>query len=298
MTTLFALPKPFHGHFEIIQRNAIASWTRLCPRPEIILFGDEEGTAQAAKELGVRHAPNVRRNEYGTPLLDDLFTRAQTLARHDLLCYVNADILLLSDFMRAVEQVAGWRNCFLMVGRRTNVDLDQPQDFDSPQWDARLRNLASEKGNLGWPDAIDYFVFTRGLYSSIPPFAVGRPAFDNWLIWSARASKVPVVDVSAVVSAIHQNHDYSHHPQGEDGAKTGEEAMRNRRLAGTKRLYTLQHATHELTPEGIRWVAATRFVRRNWLALRTATSPLRQRLGIRRAALVRFSRFVDKGIRS
>jgi hypothetical protein len=179
-----------------------------------------------------------------------------------------------------------------MVGRRTNLDLDQPQDFDSPQWEERLRALAFEKGTVGWPDAIDYFVFTPGLYALIPPLAVGRPAFDNWLIWSARSSKAPVVDASAVVSAIHQNHDYSHHPQGEAGAKAGEEAMRNRKLVGASRTYTIDYATHKLTPQGIKWDAATRFVRRNWFALRTATFPVRHRLGIRRATLARFSRFV------
>src|SRR6266853_4649960 len=44
--TIFASAKPFHGHTGVIQRNAIASWTRLRPRPEIILFGNEPGVAE------------------------------------------------------------------------------------------------------------------------------------------------------------------------------------------------------------------------------------------------------------
>ena len=53
--TILAMPKPFRGHVGTIQRNAIASWTKLQPRPEIILFGHEEGAAKCAQELGLIH---------------------------------------------------------------------------------------------------------------------------------------------------------------------------------------------------------------------------------------------------
>jgi hypothetical protein len=284
MMTLFALPKPFRGHINVIQRNAIASWTRLSPRPEIILFGNEDGTAQIAREFGLRHVPEVRCNERGTPFVSDLFEEAQDLATCRTLCYVNADILLFSDFMKAVERVASWRKRFLMVGRRTDLSLDQSQDFDSPQCEARLRRLALEKGTDGGVDAIDYFVFSRGVYASIPPLALGRQAWDNWLIWSARMSRVAVVDASAVVCIIHQNHDYSHHPRGEAGVKDGEEAMNNRKLVGANRAYTLDHATHKLTATGIKW-DASRAVWRCCLALLRVTAPVRRRLGLRRRAI-------------
>jgi hypothetical protein len=303
MLTVFALPKPFRGHINVIQRNAITGWTRLSPRPEIILFGNEEGTAAIAQELGLRHAPDVRCNEYGTPLLDDLFEKAQDLATCGTLCYVNTDILLLSDFMKAVEQVASWRDRYLMVGRRTNLDLDQPLDFDSPQCETRLRHLALEKGMLGQPNAIDYFVFSSGLYVGLPPFALGRGYWDDWLLWKARASRVSVVDASGAVLAIHQNHDYSHqphHPQGELEALCGEETKRNFRLVGLnlKRIYTLDDATHKLAAKGFeRNVGhlvspSKRALRRWWVVLVQTTAPLRHRLGIRGPRLARFSNFL------
>ncbi len=298
MITVFALPKAFQGHFEVIQRNAITSWTRLSPRPEVILFGNEDGTAEIARQLGLRHIPDVRRSEYGTPLLNDLFEKAQDLATCSTLCYVNADILLLSDFMKAVERVASWRDRFLMVGRRTKLDLDELQDFDSAECEARLRRLVLEKGKVSAPSAIDYFVFTRGLYRSIPDLAVGRTWWDNWLIWNARASKAPVVDASAVVSIIHQNHDYSHHPKGKAGVKLGEEAMRNRKLIGAKRTYTVHDATHKLTLEGIEWNAAHLFAPskralvRWWVALVRPTLPVFHRLGIRKDRLARLANLI------
>jgi len=50
MITFFTTPKPFRGHIGVIQRNAIESWKRIHPSAEVILFGDEEGAAEAARE--------------------------------------------------------------------------------------------------------------------------------------------------------------------------------------------------------------------------------------------------------
>jgi hypothetical protein len=42
----------------------------------------------------------------------------------------------------------------------------------------------------------DYFAFTRGrYYKKIPPFVIGRVAWDNWLTWYVLDSGVPVVDI-------------------------------------------------------------------------------------------------------
>ena len=59
--TIFTTPKKFDGHIGVIQRNAVASWTRMSPRPEVILFGTEPGTAEAAAEFGLRHISGVNR---------------------------------------------------------------------------------------------------------------------------------------------------------------------------------------------------------------------------------------------
>lgn len=250
MLTLFTIPKPFRGHIAVIQRNAIRSWTLLRPACEIILFGDDEGTAEVAAEFGVRHVPTVARNEYGTPLVSDLFEQAQRLAAHDSLCYVNADIILLSDFLAAVRRIPFRR--FLMVGQRWDVDLDRPWDFDSPDWEKRIREYARNHGNLHPPTGIDYFVFTPGLWRDIPPFAIGRTTWDNWLIYGARAGGAAVIDATRAVTAIHQNHDYGHIPDGLDGAWKGPEAQRNLALAGGyDHVFTLTDATWLLTP---RWL--------------------------------------------
>ena len=137
--------------------------------------------------------------------------------------------------------------------------------------------------------AIDYFVFPRRFLSAFPPFAVGRPHWDNWFLWRACNAKAALVDASDVVLAIHQNHDYAHHPQGKFGVFHGEEERQNRKLAG-RHVYTLEDATHRLTAEGIayNWRRLLAPRHRAWRAMQSSyystlrvTGPLRHPLGLR-----------------
>jgi hypothetical protein len=293
LLTFFTTPKPFLGHIDVIQRNALSSWKRIDPSVEIILFGNEQGAAEAASELGVRHEPDVQRNEHGTKFLTSIFDRAQEISQHNLLCYVNCDILLLSDFRESLRRVAGLGGTFLMAGRRWDTDISEPLDFSFPDWEPRLRNVALEQNHQRPFEWIDYFAFSRGLYyRNTPPLVIGRPGWDNWLLWKARQSGARVVDVSQVVLAVHQNHDYSYHPDGEKGVWQGQEAQQNFALLKGGRYATLKNATHRLSSTGVQrnWTHWPELIGRTsravvfscWFAVLHITRPLRTRLGLRR----------------
>lgn len=252
MLTIYAMPKPFLGHIGVIQRNAIKSWTLLRPECEVILFGDEEGTAEVAKELGVKHYPDIKRNSFGTPLLNDLFDQAEKMASGNFLCFVNADIILMGDFLNALERVMRRKNLFLMVGRRWNVDIDEPLKFEE-EWEEGLRLHVVKNGHQVNASSIDYFVFPKKFWDSMPPFAIGRPRYDNWMIFYAREKGRAVVDASPMVMAIHQNHDYSHVPKGQNNTWEGPEAEINKDLYGRdKPFYTLSDANLVLTKAWLR----------------------------------------------
>ena len=247
MITIFSIPKPFKGHIGIIQRNAIQSWSRLGPNCEIILFGDEEGTASTAAELGIKHVPDVERNEFGTPLLKNMFERAQLLASNDIICYVNADIILMNDFIKAVKRVALRKQKFLMVGQRWNLDIEKQIDFNKC-WEDDLRKLVHENGVLFTVYGIDYFVFPRGQYDNFPPFAVGRPSWDNWMIYNAHLRGIPVIDATKVVLCVHQNHDYLHLKDINNRMGGGPEANMNMSLANdADHVYSLMDSNYTLT---------------------------------------------------
>ena len=302
MLTIFATPKPFKGHEGIIQRNAIGSWVRLHPECEIILFGGDPGASGVAKELGIQHVGDVQHSKFGSKRLDYIFSRAQEIARHDLVCYVNCDIVLFQPFSKLVKQVAGWSRRFLMVGRRWDTLVTQPIDFQAG-WESRLREFAMRSGKQQLGYAVDYFAFSRGLYGDIPPFVVGRVYWDHWLVWKARSMGVPVVDASADVLAIHQNHDFAYHPGGLEGVRRDCESKRNRALAGGQlHLYTIEHATHQLVNGRIedkpgRWhVPVTALLHlygsQLWYGLLKSTWSVRHALGLHKRGLTQAHRRV------
>jgi hypothetical protein len=269
--TLFSIPKAFRNHIGVIQTNALQSWLQLQPQCEIILFGDEAGTDQTAARFGVSHCPAIARNEFGTPFLNDIFEKAQAIASHPVICYVNADMILLNDFTTSVDALRHVKQPFLMVGRRWNLDLTEPLDFVRADWADALRRSARERGVLGSQYYIDYFVFPRGLFTNVPPFAIGRPPFDNWLLWKARSVGAFLVDASELVVAVHQNHDYTHHSGGRVGVYEGPEAKYNRELiGGSHHFFTLEDATHHLTRSGLKRNLSPRYFRRKWKFARRA----------------------------
>lgn len=252
MLTFFTIPKPFRGHVGVIQRNAIGSWTRLQAGCQVLVCGEEEGARETAAQLGAEFVPEVARNEFGTPLLSDVFALAERRARHDLLCYVNADIILLTDFIEAAARVARGRRRFLMAGQRWDLEVREPIAFEADDWEAGLKARVRERGRIHPPSGSDYFVYPRGTLGGLPSFAVGRPAWDNWFIFRARALRVPVVDATRCTTVIHQDHDYAHVKAATDATWEGPEAERNRALMGASdRLFTLLDATHVLTDHGI-----------------------------------------------
>lgn len=265
MITLFSLPKGFVGPVATIQRNALASWTAL-EGAQVVLVGDEEGTAEAAADAGAEHISGVALSDAGTPRLDDALACVDAIAAHPLRCLVNGDIILLDDFLPAVRRVYEASERSMMVGETRDLRIEELIALRDREVRIALRDRASREGVSRGATAIDYFVFPAGLFDPVPPFVIGRARFDNWLVWRGRERGI-VVDATRAVVAVHQRHDYVHLPGGLQEAHFGAEAERNLALAGgTRHLYTIYDASHRLTADGRvrRNLGAVARVRENW----------------------------------
>ena len=249
MLTVFAIPKAWHGRIAAIQRNALRSWRSLRDDVEVVLLGDEPGTAEAAEEIGARHVADVARSEHGTPRIDDAFRRVDEIASNPLHVFLNADVVLLDDFLPAVGRVQQAFDRFLVVGETHDVAVAEDLELEDPAVRSVLRERALAEGRSRGATAIDYFVFPAGLFDPIPPFVVGRARFDNWLVWRAR-QRAAVVDATKAVVAVHQRHDYGHVGGGLEEAHFGPEAAANAALAGDRTAYTIYDASHRLRPDG------------------------------------------------
>ena len=230
MITLFSTLKP---EYDYRQHNAVKSWAVL-PRCNVLLIG-HEGQA-AAEEFSVNVCCGVERSEQGVPQLDSLFGIAQAWSDDNLFLYVNADIILWDDIVKALEACAGQFEEFLMIGQRTDMGLPGPIDEKY-----NLRKRVAKRGSLMHPCGCDYFGFTRDLWEGIPPYAIGRTTFDNWLIWSVLEAKKPVIDITKAVTVVHQKH-VCHNL-----ARLGPDAKINRELVpevGKGRVGWINHSTY------------------------------------------------------
>ena len=246
LLTLFSSPKPFtNPHIATIQRNAIKSWT-LLPDTEVILLGEEEGLAEAALELGVKHIPHVTRNTSGVPLISSMFALARENSHSDLLSIINADMILMPDFVEAARRSRLQRDTFVLLSQRWDMDITQPINF-TQGWEKTLSSSIQQQGSLHRPAGSDFFLFPKSCYTDVPSFTIGRAGWDNWMIYKARREGWAVIDCTPSVMIVHQNHDYSHLPGGKshyDHPDTNE----NIRLAGGQAhiRYTILDSTHRL----------------------------------------------------
>lgn len=206
MFTIFAVPKAWNGIDGIRQRNAVTSWTLLDPRPEIIFYYDDLGTKEAAQELGAKYIPDMKRNQWGTPLINEMFEHAQMSAANDLFGYVNSDIILGGNFSRALTLCAETFPQFLMISRRYDIDINTPLDFLS-DWERRLWNNIQKHGVLHRTGAIDFFFGRKGLWPKgiIHDFGCGKSAWDNWIVAYTLYRGIPVIEVTKFVMAVHQD---------------------------------------------------------------------------------------------
>ncbi len=246
LITLFSAPKPFTDpHIAMIQRNAIKSWT-LLPEVEVILLGEETGLAEAAKELGVKYIPNVARNESGTPLISSMFQLARENSNSDLLCIINADMILMPDFVEAARRSRMLRDKYVLLSQRWDYDITEPINF-AAGWESALREAVRKQNQLHRPAGSDFFLFPKSCYVDIPNFIIGRAGWDNWMIYKARAEKWAVIDCTPSVMIVHQNHDYSHLPGGKPHYEHPD-TNENIRLAGGQAniRYTILDSTHQL----------------------------------------------------
>jgi hypothetical protein len=227
--TIFSIPMPSADGIRPATKNAIASWQRLRPSCEIILFGGDEDIGVFARNAGIQNIPDVARSRLGTPLLSDVFARAQQIASGEVLMFSNCDMLYFDDLQDAIEAVHFKE--YMLCGRRWDVDVSGEVDLrDDSAWEA-VRNLYGRSGRMHGPSGLDFFIFPRDLHIEMLPLVVGRPGWDSWFMWHLRSRRIPVIDATGSIAALHQNHGYAHLKYGA-AQYTGEEMVLNHRLAG------------------------------------------------------------------
>jgi len=258
LLTIFTAPKPFTDpHIAAIQHNALLSWSRLDPRVEVLLMGDEEGIAEAAKVHQMRHSHQVRCNQLGTPLISSMFELAREQSSAPFLAIINTDILLFPDILAAISVAEKRFDKFVLAGQRWDVEINERMP-----WKANFHLIMKERiykeGNQHPPMGSDYFVFPRVCYVDVPDFAIGRAGWDNWMIFKARWENWALIDATKDITVAHQQHDYRHLPDGQPHYRLPESKINLQLAGGDHTIFTLFDANYRLEvgvihPQSIRW---------------------------------------------
>jgi hypothetical protein len=240
MFVIFSIPKKPTPQIDVIQRNAVGSWK--CITDKIVLFGRDG--LDLSYIYDTIYVPSVDVNEFGTPLLNSAFDLACGIIDVEHLMYTNCDMVYVDPVEAIAKDVSRKYGNFLMVGRRWDVpDLHLPLNGSRVDRNSVVDQV-TRTGKLHMWSGIDYFVFPKevGLALQMPPFAVGRIGFDNWIIGRAKQLGITIIDATSKILAVHQNHDYEHVTGGKDWTRTGPEAMENLRLASGIPLLTIKDA--------------------------------------------------------
>lgn len=249
MLTIITTPKPLsvEGN-RLAFQNAIRSWVRLSPRPEILVFGGDHTLVESE---GGRWVGDFRATQ-GRPYFDDFINRAERLATNDILMYCTDHLVLTSSLVPVIETVADmFSGHFLIIGKRWGLHVQRPIDF-SDNWEGTLWDRVLGADSPGNNAAKDYIIFRRPLGLTVPGFIMGYPWYDTWLVWAALQAGYPVVDASDVITVVHQSHKFVEGDVEKRELTPG--GQHNRRIGKSLHLDgkgAISQATHVLTPNGV-----------------------------------------------
>ena len=232
-----------------IYKNTIRNWGLMSPDVIPVLFTDmneSSSVVEYARQMKWHIFPVPKRSDGGIPILRHMFLEAQRLFDTPFYGYANGDILFdrgLPDTIHGLIRLKKNLTNVLVVGQRKNWNIKWQQNVTALEEIGQYAKSA----RLFMACAQDYFISTRNGYpwSTIPDFVVGRVAYDNWLVVTALTRKIPLVDATRTLTALHQTD-----AKGVlEGSKATIEKKINKQLAGSKFSYNLGYTfcAHFLT---------------------------------------------------
>jgi hypothetical protein len=208
MITLFTTTKDFNGINRQNQLNAIRCWLSSPFNPEVIVFGKTKGIEEIDFHPNLKIVDQVNTTTSGVPFANEMFDVISKIAKYPICCYLNADILLTNKFFETVSFLHNKiRKKYLIVGERIDFDINEEISFNKG-WEKSFMDKYKPYFKNHPPYGSDFFVFPKGQYTldTMPELLIGRPGWDNIMIYNARKRKFKTIDISDTVKVFHQNH--------------------------------------------------------------------------------------------
>lgn len=220
--------KPYDDYNRVIQINAISSWLRLNVDKIVIINSSDSDNRKYFNANNVNVVPFKRQSSMGVPYVKDVFESGYGDYKNgDVLCYINADMILHDDFVFSINSIpTETYDNFLIGGRRWSWK-DKNAFLSIQSFPMDLENVKSN-GSLDPSCATDYFVHNKELYENIIPsdMMIARCNWDMWLNATAM-ERGKTIDITNTCFAIHPHHGYGNRKMGwEQYAATIEEELK------------------------------------------------------------------------
>jgi hypothetical protein len=199
--TFISVPRPTVDRMAYLySKLAIGSWLSVSPCSNVLLFINRSGFGPLADEIDDLYGPgrviyrgSIKHDFADIPYIDEWFQKGIQYSPTNFVCFINSDILVSGNWLTRAKQV------FRIMAHRPILVIDQRMDFTLnlthfdnlkfggnsllQQIDVMVKNSPH---SIYQPTGIDMYLFRidclRLEPKRIPPFMMGRPLWDNWLV--------------------------------------------------------------------------------------------------------------------
>jgi len=199
--TLFTIPQAFENQYDLIQYQAIKSWTLLNPKPDIFLLGNAPGVASTTNELGLYHIPNIAQHNS----ISDIAKWLDRIINNTILVYINPSVILTEDFTQTIQEVYDNQDHFLLTGQSRTIQTTDAIDFNDTQWQHQLRTMADKQAMPQGQLQNIYWVFTKQLLKQLCVLAPNvESSWEKQLLYAALRKYYPIIDGSPMITPFLQ----------------------------------------------------------------------------------------------
>lgn len=193
-----------------INNRTLFNWQSL-PNINLIVFTNSTEVKYYSERAGFKTLPIIE-SASGAPVLPTMFLTVMRKFSSEFYAYANGDILFTRSLIDTLEHIQcnldpnDRKNGILVVGRRVNLPARLVTDEVAMSWDQL--DFISKSGSLFQADAEDYFITDKSYpWQTFLPVAIGRRAYDNWVVAFSRFHNITVIDASESIQCLHQTLD-------------------------------------------------------------------------------------------
>jgi len=202
--------KPYDDYSKNIQINAINSWLRLSINKLIVINSDDPDNKKYFNHSDIKIVPLKRQSPTHVPYVRDVFESGYNYYESgDMLCYINADIMLQDDFCVTLKAIPIHTYGNYLIGGRKWSWMNKSEFLKIQEFPLNIEEI-KKFGSLDMPCATDYFIHNKELYQNLIPddMLIARANWDMWLNALAINKNATTIDITNTCFSVHPGHEY------------------------------------------------------------------------------------------